>query len=162
MATAPRHPAAPQWPDPAALEAAVGTDLPPTRWEPVTPETVRRFARLTGDEQPVHGAEDPPAAGGIVQGALLMALTAGLLGEVYVLPWARAVYAAGYDAVRFGVPVRAGDAVRLCARPARFDALGGGRYRLATAVALECAGNAEPAMTGTFLRNIVARAADDG
>ncbi len=162
MATVPRYPAISSWPDPAALRAAVGTDLPPTRWETVTPETVRRFARLTGDDQPLHAAGDLPAQGGVVQGALLTALTAGLLGEVYVLPWARALYQAGYDSIRFRAPVRAGEAVRLCPRPTQFKALGGGRYWLATAIALEGPDRAGPVMTGTFLSVIVERADHDG
>lgn len=159
MATAESETASFHWPDPAALRAAVGTDLPPTRWETVTPETVRRFARLTGDDQPLHGAGDGVALGKVVQGALLTALTAGLLAEVYVLPWAHTIYQAGYDSVRFRAPVRAGEAVRLRARPARFKAAGRGRYWLETAVALESAGEPDPVMTGTFLSVIVA--ADD-
>jgi acyl dehydratase len=157
MATAESETGIPSWPDPAALRAAVGTDLPPTRWEAVTPETVRRFARLTGDDQPLHGASDGVALGKVVQGALLTALTAGLLAEVYVLPWAHTIYQAGYDSIRFRAPVRAGEAVRLRARPARFKAVGRGRYWLETAVALESAAETDPVMTGTFLSVIVAR-----
>ena len=162
MATVPRYPASSPWPDPAALRAAVGGDLPPSRWEAVTPETVRRFARLTGDDQPLHGAGEGAATGKVVQGSLLTALTAGLLSEVYVLPWARAVYQTGYDSIRFRAPVRGGDTVRVCARPVRFRALGGGRYWLATAVVLERAAEPEPGMTGTFLSVIEGRRDDDG
>jgi acyl dehydratase len=143
------------WPSAAALAAAVGTALPATAWVGVTPETVRRFARLTGDDQPLHGGDDGVAAGKVVQGALLVSLATGLLHQVYRLPWARASYQAGYDRLRFRAPVLAGSRVRLHPTPRRFRTLPGTRYWLETEVRLEAAGEGEPALTGRFLSLIV-------
>ena len=143
------------WDSPEALSAAVGTSLPATAWQAVAPEIVRRFARLTGDDHPLHGGDDGVAAGKVVQGALLVSLTAGLLHEVYRLPWAHAVYQAGYDGIRFRAPVRAGERVRLQPTPSRFRRLKQGRYWLETAVRLDSESEPDAVMTGTFLSLIV-------
>lgn len=157
-------PPAPAEPDtgPAALAAAVGVPRPPGRWVPLTPETVRRFARLTGDDQGLHGASGgtAPAEGAVVvQGALLVALAAGLLGEVYDLPWSGAQWQVGYDKVRFRAPVRAGESVRLRATPQRVRRRAGGReVWLSTDLSLERRGAAGPAMTARFHSVIAVRA----
>jgi len=136
---------------PADLAAAVGVPRPPSRWVAVTPETLRRFARLTGDDQALHGAEGAPAGGAVAQGALLVGLAAGLLHEVYALPWAGAQWQTGYDKIRFRVPVRAGDVIRVAATPRRLRRQAGGRrIWLATDLRLERQGAPEPALTGVF------------
>lgn len=149
------------WASAAALGEAVGVDLPPTPWQAVTPEMVRRFARLTGDDQPLHGGEDGVAAGKVVQGALLVSLAAGLLHGVYRLPWAHAMYQAGYDKIRFRAPVRAGERIRLRATPGRVRARGDNRFWLETAVSLDGEREAEPVLTGTFLSIIVGSGGDE-
>ena len=136
---------------PAAFAAREGVPCPPSRWVAVTPETVRRFARLTGDDQALHGAEAVPPGGAVVQGALLIGLAAGLLHETYALPWAGAQWQTGYDKVRFRAPVRAGQRVRLYATPTRVRLrAGGGEVWLSTAVSLERDGASRAAMTGVF------------
>ena len=144
-----------EWASPAALEEAVGIVLPPSRWVAVTPETLRRFARLTGDDQPLHGGADGIATGKVVQGALLVGLTAGLLHEVYHCPWVHASYQAGYDSLRFRAPVRAGEQVRIHATPTRFRATGAERYWLETAVRMESESETSAVLTGTFLSVLV-------
>lgn len=155
----PDAPAAPApWPTPDSLAEAVGRELPPTAWQPVPLATIREFAELTGDDQPIHGSGVAAGEPVLAQGALLVGLAAGLLQGLYPLPWAERMLQAGYDGLRIRSPVAAGERIRLHGRPQRFRPLGGGRYWLETAAQVERERAGRTALTGRFLSVIVAGA----
>lgn len=155
MVSADASPTPSPWATPAALCRAVGRELPPTRWRPVTRTMIRRYATLTGDDQPIHGAGHAAGPEVIAQGALLVGLAAGLLQGLYPLPWAAELLQAGYDDLRIRSAVVAGERIRLHGRPQRFRALGRGRYWLETRARMEREGHTRPVLTGRFLSMIV-------
>lgn len=146
----------PPWATPQSLAEAVGQELPPTAWRPVTRAAIREFAALTGDDQPIHGAGTPADAEIVAQGALLVGLAAGMLQGLYALPWAERMLQAGYEGLRLRSPVAAGERIRLCGHPRRFRPLGRGRHWLETEACLERERDGRPVLTGRFLSLIVA------
>ncbi len=86
-----------------------------------TQRDVDEFARLTGDNNPVHldeaYAQTTRFQGRIVHGALVASLVSAVLGTK--LPGPGAIYAS--QMTKFKAPVRVGDNLRAVARVAEWD-----------------------------------------
>lgn len=100
----------------AAVRAAVGREVGPTEWLPMTQDRVDRFAEATGDFQWIHIDPVRAAAGPfgacIAHGYLTMSLASYFLPQL--VRWERLRMGLNYgcDKVRFPAPVRVGARVR--------------------------------------------------
>jgi acyl dehydratase len=112
------------------LVERAGTDLGVSGWVDVEQEKVTAFARLTGDEQWIH--VDPERAlsgpfGATVQhGFFTLALSTGLLDEVFRVDDVSVVLNYGLNRVRFPAPLRVGGRVRMHVSLAEAERVAGG------------------------------------
>jgi acyl dehydratase len=101
----------------AGLLEHAGKELGVSDWTPVEQDKVTRFAELTGDEQWIH--VDPQRAlsgpfGTTVQhGFFTLALSTGLLDQVFRVDDVSVVLNYGLNRVRFPAPLRVGSRVRM-------------------------------------------------
>jgi acyl dehydratase len=103
----------------AAAAPAMGTAFADRRFAAVGMEQVRRYAAISGDDNPIHVDEDAARSigldGPIVQGMLLMGLVDVALGE-----WLPAGACAKLSS-RFALPVAVGADVVVSGRVVRAD-----------------------------------------
>ena len=98
------------------LSAAVGEEMGPTDWLPITQERVDRFADATGDHQWIHVDRDralrSPFGGTIAHGYLTLALIPMFASQLFHLEGLGAALNYGVNKVRFPAPVPVGASIR--------------------------------------------------
>lgn len=108
---------------PAAGAPALGTSFPERRFPAVGLDRLRRYAAVSGDDNPIHVDEAAARAAGldgpVVQGMLLMGLADTALGAW--LPEGTCVRLSA----RFALPVPAGSDIAVSGRVVRADEAGG-------------------------------------
>ncbi|MER8182070.1 MaoC family dehydratase [Kitasatospora sp. NPDC094015] len=115
---------------PAALAAAVGTELGTSEWHTLDQQRVDLFAEATGDHQWIHvdpaRAKESPFGGTIAHGYLTLSLIPVLAKECYQVEGVRMALNYGSDKVRFPAPVPVGTAVRATAVLVSAEEVAGG------------------------------------
>lgn len=102
--------------DPAALTAAVGTELGVSDWMRIDQDRIDLFAEATGDHQWIHVDVDKAAQGPygqtIAHGFLTLSLLVPLANEATTVGGVRMGVNYGLNKVRFITPVPSGGRIR--------------------------------------------------
>ncbi|MFH8249334.1 MaoC family dehydratase [Microbacterium sp. B2969] len=125
-----------------------GTEFGPSSWRPVTQEEVNLYARLSGDDNPIHLDEDYAAASPfgtrIVHGLLTLSLVVPLMREIFQINGASMGINYGMNKVRFPAPVPAGARIRAHGTVAKVTDVGGG-WQIEVPVTFDVEGSEKPA-----------------
>jgi acyl dehydratase len=130
------------------LPTLVGRTFGPSSWRQVTQDEVADFARLTGDDNPVHldpvFAAGTPFGGTIVHGYLTLSLVVPLMAEVFEVTGMGVGINYGLDRLRFPAPVPVGSRIRVHGEVLAVEEVAGG-YQIAPRVTFEIEGGTKPA-----------------
>ena len=135
----------------------VGRDAGTSAWVVVGQDRIDAFAACTGDRQWIHvdperARRESPYGTTIAHGYLTLALVAGMVAEVGLVPHdAKAAINYGLDRVRFIVPVKAGARVRGRFTVAAAEPQGAGKVLLRAQCTLEIDGEAKPALVAELV-----------
>ena len=135
--------------DLAELEAAVGEEVGPTEWMPITQQRVNKFAEATGDHQWIHVDRERAASSRfgttIAHGYLTLSLLPLLASQLFVIEHRGAKLNYGVNKVRFPAAVPVGSRIRATVTVAAVDTVQGGR-RLTLDYVVEVEGLDKPGM----------------
>ncbi|MGV2984224.1 MaoC family dehydratase [Microbacterium sp. AGC85] len=130
-------------------------DLGASEWLVIDQERISLFADATNDHQWIHveprRAARGPFGATIAHGYLLLSLVPDLLADVLVLEDEVRGTNVGIDRLRFLLPVRVGDRVRLRARLTDAQLRDDGAVRYRVAVELDVDGAERPALVGDLI-----------
>lgn len=130
------------------LPTLVGRSFGPSSWRQITQEEVADFARLTGDDNPVHldpvFAAGTPFGGTIAHGYLTLSLVVPLMAEVFAVTGIGVGINYGLDRLRFPAPVPVGSRIRVHGEVLSVEEVAGG-YQIAPRVTFEIEGGTKPA-----------------
>lgn len=130
------------------LPTLAGRTFGPSSWRQVTQDEVAAFARLTGDDNPVHldpaFAAGTPFGGTIVHGYLTLSLVVPLMAEVFEVTGMGVGINYGLDRLRFPAPVPVGSRIRVHGEVLAVEEVAGG-YQVAPRVTFEVEGGSKPA-----------------
>jgi acyl dehydratase len=133
----------------AELKKLAGSDLGTSEWLTVTQERVNLFADATDDHQWIHvdaeKARGGPFGAPIAHGYLTLSLFIPLFTELLTVEGVTTKVNYGLNRVRFPAPVPAGSRLRLAARIAAVEDVGGGGVQLTVDGTIEIEGGAKPA-----------------
>jgi acyl dehydratase len=133
----------------AELKKLAGSDLGTSEWLTVTQERVNLFADATDDHQWIHvdaeKARSGPFGAPIAHGYLTLSLFIPLFTELLTVEGVTTKVNYGLNRVRFPAPVPAGSRLRLAARIAAVEDVGGGGVQLTVDGTIEIEGGAKPA-----------------
>jgi acyl dehydratase len=117
--------------DLAELEAAVGEQIGPTDWMPITQQRVNRFADATGDHQWIHVDRERASRSRfgvtIAHGYLTLSLLPSLASQLFVIEHRGAKLNYGVNKVRFPAAVPVGSRIRATVTVAGVEPVSGGR-----------------------------------
>jgi acyl dehydratase len=120
----------------------------PSEWRVITQDEVSRFAKLTGDLNPIHIDPEVAAASPfgttIVHGYFTLSLVVPLLADILVVSDVRTGVNYGLDRVRFPAPVPVGSRVRVRGALTEVTSIPGGSQVHLTAT-FEVEGSEKPA-----------------
>jgi acyl dehydratase len=98
------------------LQAAVGEEIGPTDWIPITQQRVNKFAEATDDHQWIHVDRERAARSEfgttIAHGYLTLSLLPKLASQLFVIEHRGAKLNYGVNKVRFPAPVKVGSKIR--------------------------------------------------
>jgi acyl dehydratase len=98
------------------LQAAVGEEIGPTDWIPITQQRVNKFAEATDDHQWIHVDRERAARSEfgttIAHGYLTLSLLPMLASQLFVIEHRGAKLNYGVNKVRFPAPVKVGSKIR--------------------------------------------------
>lgn len=130
------------------LPTLVGRTFGPSSWREITQEEVTEYARLSGDDNPVHLDPDfaakTPFGGTIVHGYLTLGLVAPLMAEIFAVTGVGVGINYGLDRLRFPAPVPVGSRVRVVGEVLAVDSIAGG-FQVSSRVTFEIEGGTKPA-----------------
>lgn len=130
------------------LPTLVGRSFGPSSWRQITQEEVADYARLSGDDNPVHldpvFAAGTPFGGTIVHGYLTLSLVVPLMAEVFEVTGFGVGINYGLDRLRFPAPVPVGSRIRVHGEVLAVEEVAGG-YQIAPRVTFEIEGGTKPA-----------------
>lgn len=130
------------------LPTLVGRTFGPSSWREITQEEVTEYARLSGDDNPVHLDSDfaakTPFGGTIVHGYLTLGLVAPLMAEIFAVTGVGVGINYGLDRLRFPAPVPVGSRVRVVGEVLAVDSIVGG-FQVSPRVTFEIEGGTKPA-----------------
>ncbi|MBA2949368.1 MaoC family dehydratase [Streptomyces himalayensis] len=130
------------------LKKLAGGDLGTSEWITVSQERINTFADATGDHQWIHTdperAKEGPFGGPIAHGYLTLSLFIPLFTELLEVEGVTTKVNYGLNKVRFPSPVPAGSRIRLVARLAEVEEIGGG-VQVTVDGTIEIEGGTKPA-----------------
>jgi acyl dehydratase len=143
----------------AELKDHVGQDLGCSDWLRIDQGLIDRFADITGDRNWYHvdlerAARELPGGLPIAHGLLTLSLVPGLASQIVQVRRHGRAFNYGFDRVRYPMPVRAGDRIRLHMHVLAADSAPGGTM-LRRRYTMELEGAAKPAMVAEMLSLIV-------
>ncbi|MBB1244014.1 MaoC family dehydratase [Streptomyces durbertensis] len=137
---------------PAALRAAIGTELGPGDWLEVEQERIDGFAEATEDHQWIHTdperAAEGPFGSTVAHGYLTLSLLPALTSRVLRVEGVRMGVNYGLNKVRFPAPVPVGSRLRARVLVADVEEVGGG-VQLTATVTVEREGGDRPVCVAT-------------
>jgi acyl dehydratase len=124
-----------------------GAELGVSDWVDVRQGDISTFARLTGDEQWIHVDPERAKAGPfgttVQHGFFTLALSTGLLDQIFTVEGVSVVLNYGLNKVRFTAPLKVGSRLRMRATLAEVDRIGGG-VQVVYHLVYEVAGETKP------------------
>ena len=125
-----------------------GRTFGPSSWREVTQDDVNVYAKLSGDDNPIHldadYAASTPFGTRIAHGLLTLGLVVPLMREVFQVTGAGMGINYGMNKVRFPAPVPVGSRIRVTGEVTKVTDVGGG-WQLEVPVTFEVEGSAKPA-----------------
>jgi acyl dehydratase len=125
-----------------------GTTFGPSSWREVTQEEVNLYAKVSGDDNPIHldaeFAASTPFGTRIAHGLLTLGLVVPHMREIFKVTGVGMGINYGMNKVRFPAPVPVGSRVRVHGRIASVTDIGGG-WQLEVPVTFEIEGVEKPA-----------------
>jgi acyl dehydratase len=129
--------------------AAEGADLGRSDWMEITQDRINTFADATSDHQWIHVDAQRAAAGPfgttIAHGYLTLSLVIPLMEEIFTVSGVSMGINYGLNRVRFPAPVPVGSRIRLGAKLASAEDVGGGAVQATMDLTMEIEGGAKPA-----------------
>lgn len=130
------------------IKALADTDLGFSEWKAIEQERINLFADATDDHQWIHvdveAAKDGPFGGPIAHGYLTLSLVIPLWTEMLELEGITTKVNYGLNKVRFPAPVPAGSKIRLGAKVAEVNEVGGGGVEMIADFTVECDATDKP------------------
>lgn len=130
------------------LPALEGSTFGPSSWREVTQEEVDLYAKVSGDDNPIHldadFAANTPFGTRIAHGLLTLSLVVPLMREVFEVTGVGMGINYGMNKVRFPAPVPVGSRIRVHGRVANVTDVGGG-WQIEVPVTFEVEGGDKPA-----------------
>ncbi len=140
------------------LAHLTGKEVGRSEWLAVTQDMISKFAEATGDYQWIHTDEQKaalsPFGSTIAHGFLLLSLLPALKSTMVRFDCAKMAINYGLDRVRFLLPVKAGEEVRLVVTLNIVEETSSG-IKLFTHNVLEVKGGRKPAMTADGITLLV-------
>ena len=134
-----------------------GKDLGTSGWHEVTQKAIDQFADLTGDHQWIHvdpeRAKETPFGGTIAHGYYTLSLAPRFSQEIFQLEGFAFAVNYGLDKVRFPAPLPVGSRVRMKAKVASIETIGGGA-QLALELTFEHEGGDKPVCVAETLARV--------
>jgi acyl dehydratase len=135
--------------DELRARAAEGADLGHSDWMEITQDRINAFADATNDHQWIHVDVQRAAAGPfgttIAHGYLTLSLVIPLMEEMFMVSGVSMGINYGLNRVRFPAPVPVGSRIRLGAKLASAEEVGGGAVQVTLDLAMEIEGGTKPA-----------------
>lgn len=143
------------------IRASIGSEIGVSEWITVDQGRIDAFADSTEDHQFIHvdeaAAKQTPFGGTIAHGFLSLSLLSRMAADVMLVPDTfRMGVNYGFDRVRFLAPVRSGSQVRGRFVLVSFEEKRPGQYQFAHDVTVEIDGEEKPALSATWIGQIVA------
>ena len=139
------------------LRAAQGEELGPSEWHEVTQDAVNAFADVTGDHQWIHvdpeRAKDTPFGGTIAHGYYTLSLAPMFSEQIVAFEGFAFGINYGLNKVRFPAPLPVGSKVRMSARVASVEDIGGGA-QLTLTLTFEREGGDKPVCVAESLSRV--------
>jgi acyl dehydratase len=131
------------------LKALQGQQVGPSEWRTITQEDINEFAKLSGDDQWIHGDEErakteSPFGTTIAHGNLTLSAIDGLRMELMELDGFKLAVNYGWNKVRFPAPVPAGSNIRATAELVEVEDVGGGWVQIVVRFTVEVEGSEKP------------------
>ncbi|GAA4415976.1 3-hydroxyacyl-thioester dehydratase HtdZ [Georgenia halophila] len=131
-----------------------GAAFGPSSWREIGQDDVDVFARLTGDDNPIHvdadAAARSPYGTRIAHGLLTLSFVVPMLREVFSVTGASTGIVYGLNRVRFPAAVPAGARVRIRGQVAEVTEVSGG-WQAVLSLTYEVEGNEKPACVAEFV-----------
>lgn len=131
-----------------------GTEFGPSTWRPIPQEDIDLYARLSGDDNPIHvdaeAAAQSPFGGRIAHGMLTLSMVVPHLREIYRVAGTSTGIVYGFNKIRFPAPVRSGASIRVRGRVAEVEEVAGG-FQVTLALTFETEGSEKPAVVAELV-----------
>ncbi|GGH34889.1 MaoC family dehydratase [Microbacterium album] len=131
-----------------------GTSFGPSAWRPVPQEDIDLYARLSGDDNPIHvdaeAAAASPFGGRIAHGMLTLSMVVPHLREIYRVEGTSTGIVYGFNRIRFPHPVPSGARIRVRGEVAEVLEVEGG-WQVTLALTFEVEGAAKPAVVAELI-----------
>lgn len=130
------------------LPSAEGEAFGPSEWRTVTADDVAMFAKVTGDDNPIHVdqayAQSTPFGTRIAHGLFTLSLVVPLMADIFAVPDAGMGINYGLNKVRFPAPVPVDARIRVTGQVGAVTEIAGG-HQLEVPVIFEVEGSQKPA-----------------
>ncbi|GAA3756242.1 MaoC family dehydratase [Microbacterium kribbense] len=130
------------------LPQLAGKKFGPSSWRPVTQDEVDLYARLSGDDNPIHVDADfaasTPFGTRIAHGLLTLSLVVPLMREVFEVTEVGMGINYGFNRVRFPAPVPVGASIRVHGEVTKVTDVGGG-WQIEVPITFEVDSGSKPA-----------------
>lgn len=131
-----------------------GATFGPSSWRKIAQNDIDDFARLTGDDNPIHVdadfAKESPYGTRIAHGLLTLSAVVPMLREIFSVTGASMGINYGLNKVRFPAPVPTGARIRANGHVAEVSEVPGG-YQAVLTLTYEVEGNEKPACVAEFV-----------
>ena len=132
----------------------VGAEFGPSEWRAVPQEDIDLYARLSGDDNPIHvdaeAAARSPYGGRIAHGMLTLGMVVPHLRQIYRVEGTRTGIVYGFNRIRFPQPVPSGARIRVRGRVSEVTDLGDG-WQVVLALVWEVEDAEEPAVVAELV-----------
>lgn len=132
----------------------VGREFGPSTWRAIPQDDIDVYARLSGDDNPIHvdaeAAARSPFGGRIAHGMLTLSMVVPHLREIYKVSGTSTGIVYGFNRVRFPSPVPSGARIRVRGTVADVAAIDGG-WQVTLALTFEVEGSAKPAVVAELV-----------
>lgn len=136
------------------LGSLEGVSFGPSSWREITQDDIDVFARVTGDDNPIHVDEEFAAASPygtrIAHGLLTLSAVVPMMREVFSVTGASMGINYGLNRVRFPAAVPTGGRVRIQGKITEVTEVTGG-WQLVAAVTYELEGGTKPVCVAEFV-----------